>query len=166
MRFGVAGEAGAQPVRGDRTQGHAGHRFVLADDQCRDRVEVLAIGLHGVRRGLSRAAISQERLEPRGPAVVAGDVGRWGRLLHVTSISWIMAIIHGIRLKRLWHSLFGTPKRHCDEMTGSTGLGLNAWLPALVASPSTMSRSVPRRHRVRGSLIGQSEPNADGPCFA
>jgi hypothetical protein len=157
VRLGVAGKAGAQLVGGNRTQGHAGHRFVIADDQRRDRVEVLAIGLHGVRRGLSRAAISQERLEPRGPAVVAGGVGCWGRFIHPSSISWIMLIIHEIRLKRLWHSMFGTPNRHCeDEMTRSTGPGLNAWLPALVASPSSMSRLVPRRHRVRGSLIGQS----------
>jgi hypothetical protein len=75
VRFGVAGEAGAELVGADRTQGHAVHRFVLADDQCRYRVEVLAIGLHGVRRGSSSAAVGQECLEPGGPAVGAGGVG-------------------------------------------------------------------------------------------
>jgi site-specific recombinase XerC len=46
------------------------------------------------------------------------------------------------------------------------GTGRLATERTAVCRHNSMSRFVPRRHRVRGSLIGQSEPNADGPCFA
>jgi len=32
-----------------------------------------------------------------------------------------IAIIHDLWLKRLWHSMIGTTKRHGDEMTGFNG---------------------------------------------
>ena len=51
---------------------------------------------------------------------------------------WIMAIIHDLLLKPLWHSMIGTPSVR-TKWQALTGPGVNASLPAWVASPSRMA---------------------------
>ena len=66
-------------------------RSAAAGDESGDRVEVLAVGLERVRRGLAGAAVGKKRGEPlRSRTVDTGPRGTG----HATSISWIMAIIH------------------------------------------------------------------------
>jgi hypothetical protein len=92
MDFCVLRERGAQSV--DR---NGGHRHIgqvrAAGDEGGDRVEVLAVGLDGVRRGFPGAAVGQERGEPLR-ARPFDTVGLLGAVGHITSISWIIAIIH------------------------------------------------------------------------
>ena len=61
--FAQPRKRGARGVDRDGAHRHTG-QIAAAGDEGRDRVEVLAIGLQGVRRGLPRAAIGEERGEP------------------------------------------------------------------------------------------------------
>ena len=63
MGFRIACERRAQGVNRNRGQRHPG-QVLAAGDEGGDRVEVLAVGLQRVRRGLPGAAIGQERGEP------------------------------------------------------------------------------------------------------
>jgi hypothetical protein len=63
MGLRIPRKRGAHGVDGDVGQRHPG-QIAAAGDEGRDRVEVLAIGLDGVRRGLAGAAVCEERGEP------------------------------------------------------------------------------------------------------
>jgi hypothetical protein len=79
MGFRVLRERGARGVDRDGAHRHTG-QIAAAGDEGRDRVEVLAVGLNGVRRGLAGAAVSEERGEPLGSRSVEASAcsGRWG----------------------------------------------------------------------------------------
>ena len=62
MGLRIPRERGAQGVD-DGAQRHRG-QVRAADDEGGDRVEVLAIGLERVRRGLAGAAVGQKGAEP------------------------------------------------------------------------------------------------------
>ena len=64
MSFGVLRERPAHRLSRDVAQRHCGEIPLAADDERCDRVEVLAVGLHGVWRQLARATVCQERREP------------------------------------------------------------------------------------------------------
>ena len=79
MGFRIPRERGAQGVDRDGGQRHRGQVFAAGDERG-DRVEVLAVGLQRVRRGLPGAAVGEECGEPLRPrtvdtASVLGAVG-------------------------------------------------------------------------------------------
>ena len=63
MGLRIPRERCAQGLDRDGAQRHPG-QLLVADDKGGDRVEVLAVGLQRVRRGLPRAAVGEERGEP------------------------------------------------------------------------------------------------------
>jgi hypothetical protein len=63
MVFRVLRERGAHGVDRDDAHRHLG-QVVAAGDERGDRVEVLAVGLDGVRRGLAGTSVGEKRGEP------------------------------------------------------------------------------------------------------
>ena len=92
MGLRVLRERRAHGVDRDGAQRHPG-QVLAAGEQRGDRVEVLAVGLHRVRRGLAGTAVGEERGEPLRSRTV-DTISLRGAVGHATSISWIMVIIH------------------------------------------------------------------------
>jgi hypothetical protein len=110
---GVGGERVAHRVF--RYVSHRESCGVAAGHQNGDRDEVLAVGLHGVRRGFTGLAIIQELREPVWERVSVGGLcssaggrgcgrrGRSGMVGHTSTVPekrWIIYLIHRIRVTR------------------------------------------------------------------
>jgi len=92
MGLGVSRERRAHGVGGDIAQRHRRHiPAVGSGDEGRDRVEVLPLGLHGVRRGFTGAAVGQEGGEPLRSHNLA-SVGLLSGVHQPVSNSWIAAV--------------------------------------------------------------------------
>ena len=80
MGFRVLRERGAHRLDHDGAQRHPGP-VLAAGDEGGDRVEVLAVGLDGVRRGFPGAAIGQNAAGPTAvahPSTPSACAVRWG----------------------------------------------------------------------------------------